>query len=254
MKMIGIIAWKEFRMIVTSARFFFVAAFCSIVWTVMYLNQLNQFARQSMMAAMGQGEGTSVNFTVFFQHISLINFIFILAIPAFTMRLLAEEKKMRTFDLLLTSPITAAEIAVGKFFGAYGVALVLIAVSALYPIATRFVTDFNWTVLAVNYMGIILLAGVYVAAGLFASSVTDSAMLSVFLGMIMNILIWFIGAIMQGAESQFVTALSDHISIGQQLFHFMKGTIRTSSIVFFISIIAVFVFLSERVVESARWR
>lgn len=255
MRGICTIAGRDFRSIVTSPIFFVIASICSIIWSIRYLQDLFMFAAKLQMSAMqGAPSGMNINYQLFLQHISYVHLIFIFAIPAVTMRLLSEEKKQRTYDLLLTSPITATDIAVGKFLGGFGAVFVLILISFAYPAATALLTKFSWATLLSAYLGIILVAGFYVAVGVFASSLTESAMLSVVLGILFNLTIWFLGVAQESVDASVWNSILSYLAIGQQFFNFLKGTIRLSSVVFFLSAISFFVFLSQRVVESARWR
>ncbi len=255
MRSILLIAKKDFKQVVTSPLFFVICAFCTIVWTIMYRVFLQQFASQSMMSMMqGSQAGQSLMNTVFMQHISVVNLVLIFTLPALMMRLISEEKKLHTYDLLLTSPVSSTDIAVGKFLAGFGIATVLLFVSFLYPAFTRILADFNWSTLFVLYFGIWLLTALYSAVGLFASSFTESALLSLFIGVVFNLLIWFAGQSGAGSDIQWVASVSNYISVGQHLVHFLKGMIKISSLVFFVSSTAFFVFLSQRVVESSRWR
>lgn len=249
------IAKRDFRSLVTSPMFIVIASLCSILWSFLYLRMLFSFAGQLAVANLrGGAAGMNINFQLFIQHISYVHLIFIFAIPAITMRLLSEEKRQRTYDLLLTAPVSATEIAVGKFLGGLGAVLILILLSFLYPAATAFFAKFSWAPLLTSYLGLILAAAFYVAVGLFASSLTESPMLSVILGMLFNLAIWFLGSGQEGSDSAIVNAILEHVAIGQQFYTFLKGTITISALVFFLSAIGFFIFLSQRVVESSRWR
>ncbi len=256
MRAILLIARKDFKLIVTSPLFCFVAALCTVVWSLMYLSFLRQFAAQGLMANM-QGGGAaaqSLMNSVFVQHISVVNLVLIFTLPAITMRLIAEEKKMRSYDLLLTSPISSTDIAVGKFLAGLGAATALLLISFIYPAGTSLIAKFHWPTLIILYFGIFLITALYAAAGLFASSLTDSAMLAVFMAVVFNLMIWFVGQSGAGSDVKWWATLSEYISVGNHLSNFLKGTLRVSSIVFFTSAVGFFVFLCQRVIESARWR
>lgn len=191
---------------------------------------------------------------VFLMHISQINLLFVFVVPALTMRLLAEEKRMRTYDLLLTSPISATQIALGKFFAGWGAVSALTLISFLYPLATRMVAAFPFGPLLSAYLGVVLVSGAYVAVGLFASSLTESILLSVVMGLIFNILLWFISQ-GPGADSHpLLASVLEYMSLGQHFLGFIMGAIKLKSVVFLLSVIGLFVFLTQRVVESSRWR
>lgn len=250
------IAGKDLRSLFLSPLFWVIAGLCTIVWSVLYTIGVSEFAQRSMMMmAQGQSEGgPSIHFEVFARHISLVNFIMILAVAALTMRLFAEEKKSRTFDLLLTSPVTATEIVGGKFLAGLGAAWALVGISALYPISLSVFADFDWGPLAASYLGLALLTGCYVGVGMFASSLTESSVLAVVMSLIFSVGIWFIGAAADAAESPMWVAVFEHLSVGTHFVNFIKGSVGVAGVVFFASLMFLTFFLTQRVVESSRWR
>ncbi len=256
MKAAYTIAAKDFKSLVTSPIFMVISGLAATLWSFVYLRQILEFAAKSMtgMAMGGHPGGQNIHYSVFTSHIWLVNLMFIFVIPAFTMRLLAEEKKLRTYDLLLTAPITATDIALGKFLAGFGAALVLVAISAFYPFGTAFFADFSMGPLLTSYLGLSLVVGLYVAIGVFASSVTESIFLAVILGVILNLALWFVAQGAEFSEHPLLASVMEHVSVGQQFITFIRGTIQVSSLVFFLSTIALFVFLTQRVVESSRWR
>lgn len=248
------LAGKDLRNLLSGPLFYMIAALCSVLWSYSYMRNLLTFAGRSQ-AFMQPGMETGLNLQrdVFLAHISQINLLFVFVVPALTMRLLAEEKRLRTYDLLLTSPINATQIALGKFLAGMGAVGVLTFISFLYPALTRTVAEFPVAPLLSAYLGLLLVAGAYVAVGLFASALTESIMLSVIMGLIFNILLWFI-AQGSGDQSSWWSAVLEYMALGQHFLGFIMGAIKLNSLVFISSIIALFVFLTQRVVESSRWR
>ena len=254
MRAIFLIAWKDIKQIIFSPLFLVISAGCTIIWSLMYVSLLKQFATQGMMAGLQGGAGPNIIRVVFMQHVSITNLIFIAAVPAITMRLISEEKKSRSYDLLLTSPISATSIAVGKFLAGLGATTALLLLSFLYPLATSLVADFSWSNVIAIYLGMFFIAALYTASGLFASSLSESPMLSVFMGWAFNLLIWFLGPSGANSEVKWFADVMEYISVGQQMMTFVSGTVQTSAVVFFVTVIGFFVFLSQRVIESSRWR
>ena len=170
------------------------------------------------------------------------------------MRLIAEEKKLRTFDLLMTAPITSTKIVLGKFLAGYSAVLLLVLASFLFPFLTGWFADFSLTLLMSAYISIALLVGIYTAIGLFSSSLTESIMLSVFMGIAFNVSLHFISIGNQFSDNTIFSSIIQYISVSSHLEGFFRGNIITSSIVFFILAIGFFLFLTQRVIESTRWR
>jgi len=244
------IAWKDFRILATSPLFMLIISGCCLIWSYNFLRDVIIFSRNNMQAF----QSMNIYYNVFYKHISFSSILFIFIIPAITMRLLSEEKKMRTYDLLLTVPVTATDIALGKFLAGFGAAILLILASAIYPLGTAFFAEFHFGPLVTSYLGLALVTGAYVAVGLFSSSITESVVLSVIMGIIFNLALWFVGGGMDFSDAPTFTAIMSHLNLGQHFYNFAKGTVQISSLVFFLSLIGLFVFLSQRVIESSRWR
>lgn len=252
MKKSFVIASRDFKSIVLSPLFLTVAGVCTVLWSFIYLRAIGEFAQRVQMSQMQGQSAMNIYEGLFFNLLSIVHIILILAVPILTMRLLSEEKRNRTFDLLLTTPVTSADIAIGKFLAGFSAGAVLAGISFIYPLLTRLVTEFNWAPLLTSYLGLLLLIGVYVAIGLFASSLTESSLLAVLLALVLNFILWFVG---QGAsDGSWLGIFLENISVAEGFSAFVKGTVQISSLVLFLTLIAFFVFLAERVVESARWR
>jgi ABC-2 type transport system permease protein len=249
-----IIAVKEFKALVLNPTFLLIAGFCSLIWSYSYIRAMLTFASQSAMMSNVPSPSQNLHFSVFINHISYVNLIFVFSIPAITMKLMAEEKRQRTIDLLLTSPINSLEIALGKFFGGYCVVLTLLIVSLFYPLATATLTEISWGPLLSSYLGLSLLAAVYVATGFLASCLAASSVLAVILGVLLNLSIWFVGQGGDLVDRGPVADFLQYISVGDHFMKFLKGGIEISSIVFALSLVTFLIFFSQRIVESMRWR
>jgi ABC-2 type transport system permease protein len=170
------------------------------------------------------------------------------------MKLFAEEKKLRTFDLLLTSPVTSAEIVMGKYFAALGAVGGIVLLGISYPIATAGFAKLNWGPLIIAFIGIFLVGGVYAAMDLFASSLTENSIVAYVASVILNVSIWFVGIGSEVVDGESARKIFEHVSLSSHLSALVEGTVRSNGLIFFFSIIVLFCFLCERVVESTRWR
>lgn len=255
MREVLVIAGKDLRNLFMSPLFYSIAGLCTIAWTLVYFLGLQEFAQASSMNAMqGAGEGASLHFVVFTRHISLVNLVMIFAVSAMSMRLFTEEKRNQTMALLLTSPVTSTQITLGKFLAGLLAAWALIAVSFFYPASLRVFTAFDWGPLISSYIGLLLITGCYVAVGMLASSLTESTVLSVIMSLIFNVMLWFIGALSDASSDPGLGKVFEHLNVGSHFVNFIKGSVSVASITFFVSVIVLMTFLTQRVVESNRWR
>lgn len=104
----------------------------------------------------------------------IIPFIFLFFIPAITMRSFAEEKKTGTIELLLTKPITDLDIVIGKFLAALALTAVALLFTWIYVISLSFIGKLDFGAVTGAYIGLLLMAGVYISIGIFASSLTHN--------------------------------------------------------------------------------
>ncbi len=248
---------KEFKGYFHGPSFYIVSGLYTAFLSFSFFMLLKHFAKQSMFymaQTQGHGEGVNLHGVVFVGLISNINLILLILVPFLTVRLLTEEKKLRTFDLLLTSPITSMQIVLGKYLAALSVVWSFCLISLIYPASLLFFTKIQWGVLISSYMGLLMIAAIYVAIGLFASSLTSSVILSGFIALILSLGLWFIAWTSVVVEDATLQSIFEHLSVSQHFGEFMKGSIAITGFVFSLSVVAIYVFLTERVVESMRWR
>ncbi|QDK36962.1 ABC transporter permease [Bdellovibrio sp. NC01] len=248
---------KELKGFFLSPTFWVVCFLISVVFSWVYPIQLNMFAQLLLNYVMQQNvpaNQLNIHYGVFLRLLSYLNLLLIFVVPALTMKLFAEEKKMRTFDLLLTSPVTSLQIVVGKYLAALAAVFGLVLVAISYPIATAALAKLNWGPLLIAFFGIFLVGAVYAAMDLFASSLTENSLIAYVASVMFNVSIWFIGIGAEAVDSETARKVFEHVSLSTHLSSLVEGTIRTNGLVFFASIIVLFCFLAERVVESSRWR
>lgn len=248
---------KELKGFLFSPTFWVICFLISVVFSWVYPIQLNLFSQLLMNYVMQQGvpqNQLNIHYGVFLRQLSYLNLLLIVVVPALTMKLFAEEKKLRTFDLLLTSPVTSLQIVLGKYLAALGAVFGLVLIAFLYPLATSTMATVNWMPLFIAFFGIFLVGAVYTAMNLFASSLTDNSIIAYVASVIFNVSIWFIGVGAEVMDSEAGRKVFEHISLSTHLSSLVEGTLRTNALIFFLSLIVLFCFLAERVVESLRWR
>lgn len=248
---------KELASFFISPLFYFISFLVTFLLSIMFTITLDKFsflAANPMMQMGSSSQQLNIHYAVFLPHLSLVNLMLIFLVPALTMRLLAEEKKMRTFDLLLTSPITSVAIILGKFLAVLTTLFAIVTLSMIYPLVTRQIAEFQWAPTLIAAFGIFLVSAVYAAMDLFASSLTDNALVAFIVSVVFNLAIWFLGALNESVDGPIQKKIFEHISLNNHLGGLIEGTLRTNGLVFFLSLIFLFCFLAERVVESSRWR
>jgi ABC-2 type transport system permease protein len=181
------------------------------------------------------------------------SFFLIFLAPLITMKLLSEEQKLGTMELLLTSPVKEWEIVVGKYLASL-VMLLSIQFATLYYVLMMYVFGEPDTgpVLS-TYLGLILHGAAALSIGVLGSSLSSNQIVAAVVSTSILVIFSFIdkvAAIVDGAPAIFLSSLS----MNNRLADFSRGIIDTSHIVFFISITAIFLFLTIRSLETRRWR
>jgi len=188
--------------------------------------------------------------------LSLFVTLMLFLLPAITMRLLAEEQRTGTIELLLTAPVREWELVTGKWLAALGFMSLLIAMTAIYAfILGRFaVPGLDLGTLAAAYIGVFLLAGAFLAVGVFVSSLFSNQIAAFFGIMAAQLVFWIISYPVQN-ETGPVAAVLKHLDFTNHFYNnFLSGVVDVTDIVYFVSVIIFFLFLAARVVESRRWR
>ena len=181
-----------------------------------------------------------------------LGFILLLLTPILTMRLLAEEKRAGTAELLFTYPIPDWGVILGKFLAALAVFATFLLFTVCYPLIFGFLTMMDWGQVVSGYLGVLLLGGACLALGLFASSLTANQIIAAISAFALLLLFWLIGAPqeMSSAGGGILGALSlrDHLP------SLAKGVIDTRDLLYYLGFIYFFLFLTKRQLESRRWR
>lgn len=178
--------------------------------------------------------------------------IILMFMALMTMRLISEEKKLGTIELLMTAPVRDSELVVGKFLGSVLVVLVMFAFTLYYPLLLALYGDPDLGPVFSGYLGLILLSVSALAVGLFASSITSNQILSAVVGGGILLGLWFLGSIASLLPAVIGGAVA-YFSSANYLPDFVRGIIDIRGIVYYLSITALFLFLAVRALENSRW-
>lgn len=217
-------------------------------------NFIHMFLQMQQQAPMMGGQAPTIEQLLRALFYNL-HFILLLIVPAVTMASFSEEKKSQSLRLLVTSPVTATEIVLGKFLAATGIMALVLAASFVYPLFTMTHGNPDTMVILSSYLGIFLLMASQVSFGLWVSSMTSNqfiaflfTMFGLFLLLILN---WMAGSLGGGGIFESVLkylASSDHVDA------FFKGTISVSHTMYFLCFTAMFLFFTNVTLDSQRWR
>jgi ABC-2 type transport system permease protein len=179
--------------------------------------------------------------------------VLVILVPAITMRSFAEEKRTGTYELLLTAPIRTGEIVAGKFIAAAAFMLIMIALAGIFPLILVTFGNPEIGVMFSGYLGLAMLAISFVSIGLFTSSLTQNQIIAAISCFGLLLLLFVISWPAQAGGGSFAGLLR-YLSLPEHFGQMVTGIIDTRDIVYFLSLIFVALFLTQRSVESARWR
>jgi ABC-2 type transport system permease protein len=245
---------KELRQYVFSPIAYIVAVVFHGIMGYFFYNSLVSYSRQ-VVEMSGSGL-PAVSFTptggIIQGLVRSMGTVFLLLIPMITMRLVAEEKRARTIELLMTAPVSLLSILLGKFFAAFIVYSVIILSTIYMPVVLDVVSTVNWAHTFVAYAGLILIGAAMISVGLFASTVTDKQVVSAVLSIGILVIFWFVGGGI-GAASMKVTEFMREVSLFTPFMNMITGLLDMRDVFFFVSFSLVFLFISLQVMESERW-
>jgi ABC-2 type transport system permease protein len=185
-------------------------------------------------------------------------FLLVLAIPAVTMRLLADEARMGTLELLLTAPVTDFELVAGKWLGGLLFLLTILAVTLIYPLLLHFVLvspGIDQQLVISSYLGVILVTAAFLALGVGISAVFTNQVAAFFVTLSVFIFLWWLvgfpAQLLQGTGGE----IFQYLSMQSHFYDaFNRGSVYLTDIIYFVSLIALGLFIGTTAIESRRWR
>lgn len=254
MKNVLLICFKEFKGYFTSPIGYAVMALFALIFGFGFYTATRDMVQMGFRSQMmGQQQPMSVNDMVIRPLLGFAGTIALFLIPMITMRLVAEEKRNGTIELLLTSPITDIEIILGKWCGAVLLYMCVLGMSVL-NIAMLFMWGKpDWKPLLVAYLGLLLQGGCLLAIGTFVSTTTKNQIVAGGVTFFVSLLLWLLSWF-TAYDSSPALQVVNYLSIVTHMENFSKGVIDSKDIIFYLSMIFFSLFLTQRSMESLRWR
>lgn len=179
-----------------------------------------------------------------------------LVVPVVTMRLLAEERRSGTLEMLITLPVKDSDVVLGKYLGALGLVLVLVLSTLAYPII---MFKWPWNLgpldagpVASGYLGMVLFSCAAVAVGLLISALTESQAVAFFITFFVLGALWLFGDLASKADG-ILAILLNYVSFQSRLSNFWRGLVDSRDVVFFLSVTALSLMVAFRALERRKW-
>lgn len=186
----------------------------------------------------------------FFENMPLL---LCLIVPFLTMRLVAEERREGTLELLLTMPVTDWQLVIGKFFAALGLMAVLLLLTVAFPITVSFLGPLDKGTTVASYLGALLMAGAFVAIGIMASSFTRSQIVAALVAFFIGFGLFLLGALI-GVLPPSLGPVAAAMSVSSHFMNIARGVIDTRDVLYYLSIIVVCLMVAQTTLDSRRWR
>ena len=245
---------KELRLYFTSPVAYVLLTIFLLIAGYFFYSIFAFFTRASMQTAMNPGMGRDLNVTdsVLRPLFSNVSVILLLLMPLVTMRLFAEERRAGTIELLLTYPVRDGAVLVGKYLAGLTLYGVMLAGTLIYPAILLYFAKVEWGPLATGYLGLVLMGGMFLAIGLFASSLTENQIVAAIVTFGILLMLWVLGGTAEFAGGPLGAVLT-HLSILEHNDTFAKGVLDTKDIIYYVDFTVLALFLTLRSLEARRW-
>ncbi len=185
--------------------------------------------------------------------VDIVPLLFILFVPAITMRLLAEEERLGTIEILTTLPIAEHHIVLGKYLSSVALLAVGLAFSLVYPISVHFLGNLDWGEVVSSYLGLLLLGAGFGAIGMFSSSLSRSQIVSFIVALVICFFFFILGKVLPIVPAPLVTVI-EYLSLDFHFENMIRGVIDSRNVIYYLSMTGLFLSLSLYSFRRSRGR
>ena len=185
-------------------------------------------------------------------------FVLMVFLPILTMKTFSEEKKTKTEQLLLTSPVSTTQMVLGKFLSAFTMLVIFLALTSIFIIPLNFYiaedsSAPNMALVMGNYIALLLVGMCFIAIGIFISSLTENQFAAIVITIVILLLLFLISFFNSMIGSYAIRVILDWLSVYSRYEAFTHGIFDFSALFYYISLAGVFIFLTVRVFESRKY-
>ncbi len=255
MRSVWIIAKKELKTYLYSPIAYILTAFFLLVSGFFFYSILS-WANEQTLRLQQSGyaiDRVNINQMLFEPFFNNMTVILMFLLPLLTMRLFADEKKMRTEELLLTSPLRPGAIILGKYLATLLIYAIILLLTSTYAVFVFLNGNPEAAPLLTAYLGLFLLGAVFIAIGLFASALTENQVIAAAISFSAILLIWVVSWVGESGPGAWRAILS-YLSFFSHFRNMVAGVIDTQDIVYFLSFIFLGLYLTRALFEFRKWR
>ncbi len=254
MKNVLIICGKEIKSYFASPIAYLLMTIFAVIFGYFFFSAAAYFVQASMQSQMqGQNQPMNVNDFIIGPLLGNASVVGLFLIPMISMRLFAEEKRAGTIELLMTSPVHDWEIILGKWLGAMTMYACVIGISGLNVALLFAYGKPDWRPILVGYLGLLLQGGCLLAIGTFISTTTSNQIIAGGATFATCLLLWVLDWVSSYEQAAWAKVIA-YCSVLTHFEPFSKGVIDSKDVIFYLSVIFFGLFLTQRSLESLRWR
>ncbi len=247
------IAHKELKSYFASPIAYIVIGFFALVFGWFFYVSVSFFLQASLQMGMPGAGQININSMAIRPLLQNVAVVALFMLPLITMRTYAEEKRTGTIELLLTSPLSDAQIVIGKFLGAVALYGLMLAVTLIHIGLLFIYGNPEWKPILTGYLGLLLMGASFLSIGLLISSLTRNQIVAGMVTFAVLLLLWTINWMSESSGPTTQKILSA-LSITERFDDFSKGVLSVSHLVYYLSFITFGLFLTAKSVDSERWR
>ncbi len=176
--------------------------------------------------------------------------------PVLTMRIFAEERRNKTDQLYLTSPVSITSVVMGKYIATLAVLFIAMILNLIFPIVIAIYTSsgsLSFGMLIVQYIGFFLIGATFISIGVFVSSMTESQVVAAVVSFAVAFVIWLGNNTLTSLGSDFLSSVASSLNMLSRYQSFADGIVGFAPIVYYVSVSGLFIFLTVRAIERRRW-
>jgi len=255
MRKIWIIAWKELRTYFVLPSAYVICVVFILFSGIFFYNHLSIFFLSKLQPLPweeieAEKDLTHMIIQPYFHSLSILY----LLIPVISMRLFAEEKRLKTEELLYSSPVSSVEIVLGKYLASVILFVILLCFTVQHMIFLKIYGNPDPGPIITGYLGLFLVGLAYLSIGLLCSALTDNQIIAAILTFGVICFFWMIGLVQYIIANPTVVSFLRYFSLQEHFHTFTKGLVELKDIVYVLSFAFMGLFITYHIVESHRWR
>ncbi len=197
--------------------------------------------------------GSVAPLQLFFGGTFLFWLVLLFVAPVLTMKLIAEERRQGTIEMLMTAPVTEGRVVLGKYLAALTFYCFIWAPTLIYALILDRYSGVDWGPVASGYVGVLLIGAFFLAIGTFASAWARSQVVAAVIAFALLVGLFVLALVESLVQSGWFAEVLSYTNLWQQMDEFSRGIVDTRRLVFLVTGSALFVFLAARVLESKKW-